>query len=159
MENQNTQITERDIFIDKYKDDVAALVKYLPWLESAASRQVATDYDGSLGSSTLVFPVYDGTLMQFIRTAQSTSLMDRNYPYAFRRYRLSTPDDIRNTVKNASYKDDALFRGVLSKFVMEGQRKSGVWQEAVQQQYFLSVILRMKELIEIVHNQRLDEEA
>ena len=134
-------------FIDKYEPDVNRLMKYVPYFEQKSGRDVAHDYDGEQGQTTMKFPVYDGTLMNFIREAQKTCLMDRNYPYAYSRNHVRTRSQELMLIDKATIRDDAYLRGVISKYVMEGMRKTGMWQDAVEDQIFLKVILRFKQII------------
>ena len=45
-------------------------------------------------------------------------------------------------------KDEDLLNGVLTKYVMEGMRKTGVWQDAVERKLFLNVIKKYKEIMD-----------
>lgn len=140
--------TQRQAFLEKYEADVMKLARYIPYFMDKGGKDVARDYDGQQGHSSIAFPVYDGTLMSFVREAQNTGIIDRNYVYAYTRRRIRTGQQEISAIENAGIKDDDLLRGVISKYVLEGMRKTGVWQTAVERQLFLKTLVRFKDLIE-----------
>ena len=72
----------RQQVIQEYKAVVEPLLRYLPWLEKNAGRGVSYNYQGQgLSKSSISFPVYDGTLLNFVKEAEATPLMNRNYAY------------------------------------------------------------------------------
>ena len=100
-------IMEKDLeyrqrIIAEYKEAVMPLLRYLPWLEQHAGKSVSATYQGdNIGEGTLKFPVYDGTLMNFVREASKSSLMEKNYQYVFTRNRLKTHEDERKAIIKA----------------------------------------------------------
>ena len=80
-------IEYRRKMIRRYRDDVEPLLRYLPWLEEKKGRSVSSSYTGEdLAAHSMSFPVYDSTLMGFVRAVQQTKLLDRNYVYVYTRY-------------------------------------------------------------------------
>ena len=79
---------------------------------------------------------------------QKTAFMDRNYSYAYTRRRIKNTAQEEAAIKNATMKDEDLLNGVLTKYVMEGMRKTGVWQDAVERKLFLNVIKKYKEIMD-----------
>lgn len=147
MNEQDTR-TQAQQFIDKYEADVTRLFKYTAWLADKGGRDVASDYNGEQGHSSIRFPVYDGTLMSFINEAKKSVFINKNYVYAYTRRKIKTPAQEEAAIKNATIMDGDLFEGVISKYILEGMRKSGLWQDAVERKLFLNVLLRCKELID-----------
>ena len=94
------------------------------------------------------FPVYDGTLMNFVREASKSTLMEKNYQYVFTRNHLKTHEDERKAIQKADLKDWDLLRGILSKYVLGGRVKGTLWNEAMQEKLFYLILKRMKEIIE-----------
>ncbi|MBQ3786140.1 MAG: hypothetical protein II799_02595 [Lachnospiraceae bacterium] len=141
-------LTQVQQFVKKYDEDLQKLLPYIPYFEERGARDVARDYDGEQGHSSMTFPVYDGTLMSFVKLCQKTSFMDRNYSYAYTRRRIKNKAQEEAAIKNATMKDEDLLNGVLTKYVMEGMRKTGVWQDAVERKLFLNVIKKYKEIME-----------
>lgn len=146
-----TQMEKEDIayrqqVVNEYRADVERLARYLSWLEGKEGKSVQQSYSASgIGEHSIAFPVYDGTLMNFVKEAQRTKLMDRNYRYVYSRYRIRTLADELKAIKRADIREMDVLKGILSKYVMEGMRKGVRWSEAVENGIFLKVIKKMKE--------------
>ena len=143
-------MTAGEVF-EAYKDDMLKLIAYLPWLEEKSGKSsVSGTYEGEgLSEHSMSFPVYDGTLLRFIKAAESTKFMDRNYPYVFTRNRLRTYKDERDFVARQTIRQIDSIGGVLSKYVMGGRSKSKLWSDAVDQGIFLAIAQRLKELYDL----------
>lgn len=140
------EIAYRQQVVNEYRADVEKLARYLSWLESKKGKSVQQSYSGSgIGEHSISFPVYDGTLMNFVKEAQRTKLMDRNYRYVYSRYRIRVVEDELRAIKRADIKEMDVLKGILSKYVLEGMRKGRRWSEAVEQGIFLNVVRKMKE--------------
>lgn len=146
-----TQIDKEDIayrqqVVNEYRADVEKLARYLPWLESKRGKSVQQSYSGSgIEEHSISFPVYDGTLMNFVKEAQRTKLMDRNYRYIYSRHRIRIVEDELRAIKRADIKEMDVLKGILSRYVMEGMTKGRRWSEAVENGIFLDVVRKMKE--------------
>ena len=134
--------------IQEYKESVMPLLRYLPWFEQNAGRTVSSIYGGQDMSSSVTFPVYDGTVLNFVREATKSSLMDKNYKYVYTRNRIHNHEDERRIIAKATWRDWDVLRGILSKYVLEGRIKGKLWSEAVEEQIFYLVLKQMKEIIE-----------
>lgn len=135
--------------IGQYKTSVLPLLRYLPWLEKNAGGAVSMNYNNQeLGEHSITFPVYDGTLMSFVREAQQTSLMDRNYQYVYTRNRIRTHREERKMIEKATWRDWNILCGIFSKYVLGGRVKATLWNEAVQERIFYLVLRQMKDIIE-----------
>lgn len=146
---EKEDIAYRQQIVDEYKPDVEKLVRYLPWLEEKAGKKVSETFEGSgIKESSITFPVYDSTLMSFIKEVQRTKLLDRNYVYVYSRNRIRTVADELRLIDRSGIRDMDVLRGILSKYVMGGMTKGRLWTEAVQNKVFLNVIRKMKENIE-----------
>lgn len=134
----------------KYKRELMPFLRYLPWLEqSAGTSGSSRNYSGDdMGGCGMSFPVYDGTLLSFVREAQKSSFMDRNYRYIYTRNHIRTPEDERKVIQNAGIKEWDMLCGILSKYVLGGQTKGTLWSEAVQERIFYQVIKKMCDIIE-----------
>ncbi|MBR1478621.1 MAG: hypothetical protein IJ608_11780 [Lachnospiraceae bacterium] len=125
------------------------LLKYLSWLSKNRESGGSTQYDGNgLSDNSLSFPVYDSTLMSFVKEASKSPIMDRNYPYVYTRKGLRTHDDERRFIVGATYREWDSLRGILSKYVLGGRTKATLWSEAVTEEIFYLVLSKMKEIIE-----------
>ena len=152
------QMTSAEVF-DKYKDDMLKLIAYLPWLEEKSGKCKVSDiYNGDgLDQHSISFPVFDGNLLRFVKEAENTVFMDRNYVYVFSRNGLKTPqDEIEFVKKQTMLKMDNL-GGILSKYVMGGRTKSRLWSEAMDNGIFLAVVSRLKELYDIGLNGMVEQ--
>ena len=148
---EKEDIAYRQQVVNTYKPDVERLIRYLPWLEekAAAGGGVAQTFDGNgIRENSITFPVYDSTLMSFIKDVQRTGLVDRNYPYIYSQYRLRTVQDELHAISKADIKEMNVLKGILSKYILGGMTKGRMWTEAVTNRIFLNVIRKMKENIE-----------
>lgn len=139
----------RQQLVEQYKETVMPLLKYLPWLESKLGTSASSTYSGSdIESSSISFPVYDGTLLNFVRDAQKTTLMTKNYSYVYTRNRIKTHDDERAMIEKAGITEWEILCGILSKYVLGGRTKGTLWSEAVKENIFYLVLKQMKAIIE-----------
>ncbi|MCR4745431.1 MAG: hypothetical protein K5894_09415 [Lachnospiraceae bacterium] len=145
MESENALALE---FIREYGDDVMALAEYIPYFMSKAKGDFSKKYDGKYGESSLNFPVYDSTLLAFIKKAGQSKLIDRNYPYIYTRYRIKDHEDERNFIARATIRDVKILKGFFSKYVIEGNRIAKRWSEGADERIYLGVLEKMKGFIE-----------
>ncbi len=135
--------------VEEYKKALLPLLRYLPWLEKSVGTKVSRTYDGSdMGERIMGFPVYDGTLMNFVREAGNSIFMDRNYKYVYTRNRITTHADEKKVIAEATIKEWGVLCGILSYYVLGGRTRSTLWSEAVQEQIFYLVIEKMCEIVE-----------
>lgn len=143
----NDEITQGEQFCLDYRDEIAKLMRYLPWLNSVSGKDVAKAYDGSLGKSDISFPVYDGTLLNFVKELRNSVFMDKNYPYAYTKRHIKTPEDEIKYIEKAWLNDLDYLKAVLSKYTMEGMRKSTRWSEAVDRGLYRRVVEKLYEIL------------
>ena len=147
---QNNVKLSRDEIIICYRDDVAKLMKYLSWLQNKSGTVTSGMYSGEgIDKSSMAVPVYDSTLLNFIRDIKTTDFLNRNYVYTYSRYRIKTAADERRVIEACSLQDIKVLGDILSKYVIRGDVKGAVWSEGVQNGVFLAVLLKLKELMEI----------
>ena len=145
IETENVVAEE---FLREYKSDILALSVYIPYFTSKGAKDVSKDYDGEYGASSLNFPVFDSMLLSFVKKAQKTKLMDRNYPYAYSRHRIRTHDDERKFIERATIRDVNVLRGFISRYVLEGMHNGSRWSEGVQEEIFLRVLTKLRDLMD-----------
>lgn len=139
----------REEIIKTYKKDVERLLPYIPWLETKAGGRAASIYNNEdMTGHTIGFPVYDSKLLQFVKEAQKTKMIDRNYVYVYSRHGLHTAEDELRFIRHASLKEMSALTGILSKYVLKGRTKGTVWKEGVENGVLLEVLLKMKDLME-----------
>lgn len=145
--DRNTEY--RQELLQGYKQMAMPFLRYLPWFESNAGKPGSSYYQGAeFTENTLRFPVYDSTLLNFVREASKSPLMDRNYSYIYTRNRIKTHDDERRIIESADLKDWDLLRGILSKYVLGGMTKGVLWSQAVQENIFYLILKQMQKIFE-----------
>lgn len=75
---------DRQQMIRQYRQMLDPLLRYLPWMEGNAGKMASRSYQGQgISKNSMSFPVYDATLLNFVREASESALMDRNYSYVY----------------------------------------------------------------------------
>lgn len=142
-------IEYRRLIVGEYKPDVERLIRYLPWLEEKSGSSVSRQFsDSGIGEHSIPFPVYDSTLLGFIKEVQRTTLLDRNYRYIYSRHRIKTREDEFRIISRADITQMDVLKGILSRYVMGGMTKGSLWNDAVREGIFLKVIQKMRENLE-----------
>lgn len=136
----------------KYAADIQKLSRYIHYFENKRGDDVASKYEGEHGDSNLKFPVYDSTLLSFTREAAATALMDPNYMYKYRQYRITTEAGEKSAIEDAKIRDIDLLRAILSRYVLEGRYKGARWIEATERGVFHDVLVRLLEMYEYVRS-------
>lgn len=142
--------------VEYYKNDVAKLLTYLPWLEGKLGQQTSQIYAGNdIGVNSVPFPVYDGSLLQFVRACEETCFMDRNYVYVYTRNRIRSPQDEIGLIQNATIRDMISLGGILSNYILGGRRKAVLWSDGVRNGVYVSLLRKMKEIMDYWDRERL----
>ena len=135
--------------LEKYRGDVEELSRYLGWLEAKKGEDLTNSYDPAEGKgSTIRVPVYDSTLLGFIKKAQKTAFMTKNYVYVYRRYRLNTAEDEHKLIDKTQIMEIENLGAILSNYVMRGMTKGTVWNEGVRNGVLWHIVSKMKELVD-----------
>lgn len=138
--------SRREVLLNQYLADVEKLVTYLPWLYRVTGQEVRRYYEGDGAGNSFRFPVYDSTLMSFVKDVEQTQFITKNYPYLYTHFRIRSAEDERNLMKKASIYDLDLFRAILSKYILEGKRKGTVWSDGVQEGIYVTALECLSEL-------------
>lgn len=145
---ENEKLTTEQ-FVAEYKGEVALLLKYLPWLEAKNGRNVVSQYTpDSATENTMRIPTYDSTLLAFVKLADKTKFINRNYDYIYRKHRMNTAEDELRMIARARIQDMDLLGAILSKYIIKGRTKGMMWKEGVENGVFCALVNKMKELIE-----------
>jgi hypothetical protein len=144
MEQDKPGIAE---VVNNYKEDVVKLCKYPNYLEVKQGEKMYRNYENQ-ETPTMKFPVYDSTLLSFIKVAQTTKFINKNYVYTLSRKKLKTPEDEIKFIKSAQIMDMQALGDILSKYVLKGMTKGTLWSEGVSSGVFYYLVKQMKELIE-----------
>ncbi len=147
-ERMDQEKLNREEQVEYYRMEVQKLISYIPWLEQQRSKQAYNTYSGDgLAEHSIAFPVYDSTLLGFVKVAKSTLLMNRNFLYTYSKYRLRTTADELAFIRKAELKDMGDLGNILSKYILTGMRKGDVWSKGVESGVFLELIVKMREII------------
>lgn len=141
------EATLREQVVNDYKDDLAKLMKYLPYLEKKCGNEVSNFYEGDEEHKVIPVPVYDSTLLAFVKEAQRTKFITRNYPYAYCKWKMPTPKAERIALESATIRDIDMIKGVMSKYILGGMSKSALWTTAVQEGIFVAALNSLYKLI------------
>lgn len=130
----------REMILDEYRADVEGLLKYLPWLHKNAGQKVDSYYEGNGAELNFKVPVYDSTLLAFVKEAEKTKFVSKNYPYVYTRYQIKNSDDEIRLMQAAKITEIDLFKAIISKYVLEGKRRGATWNEAVMKGIFKTAL-------------------
>ena len=142
-EFQNAQQT-------KLYEKLNPLFAYIPYLRDKEGAQTRTTLSGDAAPKNSVpIPVYDSTVLSFVKEAQRTGLMDRNYIYAYSKMKATTPSDERLAISDAKYADIDGVLAIMTKYVLMGMTKGTMWSIAVEEGIWLHCLLKIKELLDV----------
>lgn len=147
MENENIY---RQEMISKYRAAMGNMFRYIPWFEQKQGQKTFQMYAGdNRPSNSIPIPVYDSTLLNFVKEMQATGLMNRNYQYVYSRCRIKTAQDELAVIEKAGLKEVDEVVGILSRYVLGGMTKGVLWTQAVEDGIFLHALLKIKDLLDI----------
>ena len=132
--------------VSRYRPELSKITPYLNWLKTNASNEVAQSYSNS-DLKSMPFPVYDSNLLAFVKAAQATNLIDRNYVYVYSRNRLNNARDELEFIQRAQITDIDDLAGILSKYILSGMTKGTVWAEGVRNGVLYNVVKKMDDLV------------
>ncbi len=140
---------ERQARVEAYKKELNKLIPYLGWLKDKQGQLTAKSFtDEGIGQTSIAFPVYDGTLLNFIKVLSSTNLINPNYVYDYRKYRIQEGKGELQFIASAQSKDISVICSILSRYALKGRVKGNVWTEGVKNGVYLQAILKIQELLE-----------
>lgn len=151
-----TENLSNEEIVEYYRKDLTALLKYLPWLESKLGQETSSVYRGNgINENSIPFPVYEGTLLAFVKEAEKTCFMDRNHIYVYRRSRLNNSMDELRLIQQATIRDFDKMAGILSHYILGGRRKAVLWSEGARNGVYVNILKKSKELIEFWDGQKV----
>ncbi len=147
MENENVY---RQEMMNKYRLAMGDMFRYIPWLEEKSGKKLVQNYNGdNIPMHSVPIPVYDSTLLGFVKDMQRTELLDRNYVYIFSRYSIRTEADELRTIEETEFKDIEAIFGIMAKYVLGGMTRGILWSRGMENGVFLSGLKKIKELLDI----------
>ena len=141
------QLTPAQV-ISMYRADTLKLYAYLPYFEKMNGQKVSNTFDqDGLSQHSLVFPVYDGNLLRFVKDAEQTAFMNRNYRYTFTRYRIKTAADEHALIDKCTILQLDVIGDILTKYIFGGRTKAALWSEGVRNGVYVAAVTKAYELI------------
>lgn len=134
--------------VDEYRGIVSEISKYESWLETKSSAELVSSYTPEGAGNTLSFPVYDPTLLSFIKLLEKSGRVNKNYDYVYKRYKIYSEEDEISLIHRANLTDMEMLFAILSKYVILGRTKGLVWKKGVENTVFYECVKKMRELIE-----------
>ena len=146
MENENEYLEE---LMKKYRDISQSLLRYIPYFEQKKWQKNYQIYQGEQNTNSVAIPVYESTLLSFVKEVQRTGLVDRNYVYALSRNGIRTHEDEMRALDCVEFKDIELIYAIMAKYVLGGMTKGMLWSEAVENGTFLKCLQKLKEVLNV----------
>lgn len=151
-----TEMLSNEEIVEFYKQDALKLFRYINWLEQKSGQSVCSIYGAEgIATNSVPFPVYEGTLMNFVKEAEKTCFMDRNHVYVYSKYQLKNSRDELRLIQAATIRDMDKLAGILSHYIMGGRTKARLWSEGVTAGIYVALLKKMKELIEFWDGEKL----
>lgn len=147
LENENLYKQE---LVNKYRQAFEKMFHYIPWFQGKLGVKISHLYNGdNKPEKSISIPVYDSTLLGFVKEMQATGFMNKNYVYVYSRNGIRTVEDELRVIRNTELKDIENIVGILSKYVLGGMTKGNLWVQAVENGVFLEALLRMKHILDV----------
>ncbi len=134
----------------EYRAKFEPLFRYIPYFTSKEGSVVRSLYDGEgKPEYSVPVPVFDSTVLAFVKEVQSLGLTDRNYVYTIQRNRLRNAADERMFIARTTLRDIDNITAIMSKYVLGGMTKGVLWSQAVEEGIFLHCLVKVKELVSV----------
>lgn len=146
MENDKAYRKQK---IEEYRGYLDPFFRFIPWFRERMGSKQERVYDGNDVSHSVPVPVYDSTLLNFVRGMQATGLMNRNYPYIYSRHAMRTAADEISQMEHTTLKDIDVIIGIISKYVLGGMTRGRLWTDAVEEGIFYHALTRMKQILDV----------
>jgi len=136
---------------DEYAKKLMPLFAYIPYLKDHEGTKTRSLYSGDADTrlNSVPVPVYDSTVLAFVKEAQRTGLIDRNYVYAYNTIKARNPKDERLYIAGATFRDIDTIISIMARYVLMGMSKGVMWSVAVEEGVWLHCLVKIKELIEM----------
>ena len=147
---QEERKLSRKEIIEYYYDDTMKLLEYYRWLNEKSGTNCSSFYKGEgIEENSMAVPVFDSTLLSFVKTAKSTKFINRNYVYSFSRNSIRTVDDELDMIERCTLQDVKVLGDILSKYIIKGEVRGAFWSEGLKSGVYLAIIIKLNELLEI----------
>lgn len=141
-------LSRREI-IEKYTQRIEPFFTYIPWLEKVSGAKVNSVFnEQGIGEHSMSFPVYDSTLLGFVKQLARSEMMNRNYAYLYSWNHMRTVEDELNFIEKAGLYEMDVLEAILSKYALGGMTKGMLWNQGIEYGVFLKVLLRFKTVLD-----------
>lgn len=141
-------LSRREI-IGKYTQRIEPFFTYIPWLEKVSGAKVNSVFnEQGIGEHSMSFPVYDSTLLGFVKQLARSEMMNRNYAYLYSWNHLRTVEDELKFIEKAGLYEIDVLEAILSKYALGGMTKGMLWNQGIEYGVFLKVLLRFKAVLD-----------
>lgn len=152
---RTNQLSNEEI-IEYFRQDANKLFRYLPWLSQKTGQSTFNTFkEEGIAQNSIAFPVYDSTLLGFVREAQGTCFMDRNHVYVYSRKQLKTYQDELRLIEKATIRDMDELAGILSHYILGGRTKALLWSDGVKNGVYLALLHKIKDIFEFWERDRV----
>ncbi len=140
--------TKREQLIEEFKPEVVKLLRYLPYFARKTEKDVSSMYTGNDEHKVIPIPVYDSTLLQFVKEYEKSVFCNRNYHYVYSRNHIKTHEDELRFIEKAktTETDLKIIGGIMSKYVLGGKTKASLWSEGVGLGIYEACLMKLNEL-------------
>lgn len=143
------QLTPEQI-VATYRADTQKLLAYLPYLREMSGKIAAQLYEqDGIAQHSLKFPVYDSNLLRFVKEAEQSVYMNRNYRYIYSRYRIKDTFDELAVIEKCTIQQMDVIGGILSGYIMGGRTKAVLWTEGLRNGVYMAALNKADELIRL----------
>lgn len=147
---QDSEKLSKEDIIAVYQEDAIKLLKYYNWMMRESGKETSDIYKGEgIEESSVPVPVYDSTLLNFVKDAKTTEFINRNYVYTFSKYSIRTVADELEMIERCSLQEVRILGDILSKYILRGSVKGSYWADGVRNGIFKAILLKLKELLDI----------
>jgi hypothetical protein len=167
MENENENAAQHEHESEKayllqmlndYRQKLEPYFAYIPWfMERTGKKQTKLYESDSDISSTISVPVYESTLLGFVKSMNESGLMNRNYPYVYSQHRLHTYADEIAQIDKCELRDMEVILGIISRYVLGGMARGKLWNDAVETGVFYHALVRIKEILSRWEDKKTDK--
>jgi hypothetical protein len=156
MGNENTnQQPEHDSektyllqMLADYRQKLEPYFAYIPWFMERDGKSPEKIYESDQDiSGTISVPVYESTLLGFVKSMNESGLMNRNYPYVYSKHNIHTYADELAHIEKCELRDIEDILGIISHYVLGGMARGRLWTEAVEMGIFYHALVKIKDIL------------
>ncbi len=126
------------------KADLECLCSFIPYFESKPTCKWDDEVQAD-GVHRMPFPRYDDEMQQFVKTVYDSEFIDTDYFKTLELYEIKRPPETIQYLESAPL---PLVCAVLTWYIRGERFCNGLWCEAIENSAFLTILQRLKALID-----------